>query len=376
MAYKNYDMFSLQQKVNEIDNKCEKDYVDEKVNDISSSLEEKVDDIQIGTRNYLLNTGLKDDTSSFVELNNEVTRVTTMKTPNGNNCFYTKLSNKTNKVWRGATQEVTSGFSEGDTMTFSLWTYVTDEVATDEGLFVEAVGLASDNSTRTFTQKKQVNASKVGKWVKYELTFVIPANTVKIRCLSYVVKNGSWYTGDYKLEKGNKVSDWSPNPTDIYNAISTAIVNNNTTINNAILESKKALYPVGSLYFNATKGANPSELLGFGTWERIAVGRTLIGVDTKDTDFNAVGKAGGSKTHNHNSGTLVADIGAVDNNLGFVGYNATDAIKNRYNRGITANTIDGMDSKIVNHATTVSGNTANSSSLQPYITVYIWKRTA
>lgn len=40
MAYKNYDMLSLQQKVNEIDNKCEKDYVDEKVNDISSSLED------------------------------------------------------------------------------------------------------------------------------------------------------------------------------------------------------------------------------------------------------------------------------------------------------------------------------------------------
>ena len=40
MAYKNYDMLSLQQKVNEIDNKCEKDYVDEKVNDINSSLED------------------------------------------------------------------------------------------------------------------------------------------------------------------------------------------------------------------------------------------------------------------------------------------------------------------------------------------------
>ena len=37
MAYKNYDMLSLQQKVNEIDNKCEKGYVDEKVNDINSS---------------------------------------------------------------------------------------------------------------------------------------------------------------------------------------------------------------------------------------------------------------------------------------------------------------------------------------------------
>ena len=186
---------------------------------VNSSLEEKVADIQIGTRNHLLNTGLKDNASSFSGLTAEVTRVTTMKTPSGNNCFYSKVSNKTNKVWIGPIQEVTSGFSIGDIMTFSIQTYVTNEVATDEGLFVEVVGLASDNSTRTFTQKKQVNASDVDEWVKYELTFVVPANTVKLQCLSYVVKNGSWYTGDYKLEKGNKATDWTPNLKDIDNAI-------------------------------------------------------------------------------------------------------------------------------------------------------------
>ena len=69
-----------------------------------------------------------------------------------------------------------------------------------------------------------------------------------------------------------------------------------TTINNAVLEGKKALYPVGSLYFNATSNVNPSTLLGFGTLERIAQGKTLIGVDTEDTDFSIVGKTGGSKT--------------------------------------------------------------------------------
>ena len=201
-----------------------------------SQLEEKVDVTQIENKNHLLNTGLKDDDSSFLGLTAEITRVTTMKTPNGNNCFYTKLSNKTSNVWRGAIQEITSGFSIGYTMTFSLLTYITDEVAEDEGLFVEVLGLASDNSTRTFTLKKQVNASDVGKWVKHELTFVVPKNTVKLRCSSYVVRNGSWYTGDYKLEKGNKATDWSPNPKDINNAI------NVDKSNIAILQDKvKAL---------------------------------------------------------------------------------------------------------------------------------------
>ena len=319
----------------------------------TSQLEQKIDDIQIGTRNYLLNTALKDDTSNFVELAGEVTRVTTMKTPNGNNCFYTKLSNKTNKVWRGATQEVTSGFSIGDTMTFSVWTYITNEIATDEGFFAEVVGLASDNSTRTFEVKKQVNASEVGKWVKYELTFVVPKNTVKLQCLSYVVKNGSWYTGDYKLEKGNKTTDWLPNPTDIYNAI---------------LESKKALYPIGSLYFNATSGANPSTLLGFGTWERIAQGKTLIGVDTGDTDFNAAEKTGGSKTH-----TLTVQELAPHAHAQVITDGAGGGINGRADYVKDGN---GLNAYPQGANTDSTGGGQAFSIMQPYITVYIWKRTA
>lgn len=39
-----------------------------------------------------------------------------------------------------------------------------------------------------------------------------------------------------------------------------------------------------------------SNYLGF-TWERIASGKVLVGVDTTDTDFNTIGKTGGEKKH-------------------------------------------------------------------------------
>ena len=55
------------------------------------------------------------------------------------------------------------------------------------------------------------------------------------------------------------------------------------------------LYPVGSIYLSI-KSKNPSEIFG-GTWERIAKGKTLVGVDENDTDFNASSKTGGEKTH-------------------------------------------------------------------------------
>ena len=336
------------------------------MDNVNTTLTKKVDDIQIGTRNYLLNTGLKDNASSFAGLNDEVTRVTTMKTPNGNNCFRLKVSNKTNKVWRGAIQEVTSGFSIGDTMTFSIQTYVTNEIATDEGLFVEVVGLASDNSTRTFTVKKQVNASDVNKWVKYELTFVVPKNTVKLQCWSYVVRNGSWYTGDYKLEKGNKATDWSPNPKDIDNALSTAITTTKTELEQLIsdtaLATKKALHPVNSIYLSMDS-TNPNTLFRFGTWQLIGQGRTLVGVDTSDNDFKTVNKTGGSKTQTlgieHLPQNVYADVPTNDGtHLKWVG----DEQKANW-----CNRINWFRNNAPQESVSI---------VQPYITVYIWKRTA
>ena len=55
------------------------------------------------------------------------------------------------------------------------------------------------------------------------------------------------------------------------------------------------LYPIGSIYLS-TNSKNPSEIFG-GTWERIAKGKTLIGVDEDDTDFNTSEKTGGEKEH-------------------------------------------------------------------------------
>lgn len=42
-------------------------------------------------------------------------------------------------------------------------------------------------------------------------------------------------------------------------------------------------YPIGHIYLT-TSDKNPSELLGNGTWERIAKGRALVGVDPDSND--------------------------------------------------------------------------------------------
>ena len=54
-------------------------------------------------------------------------------------------------------------------------------------------------------------------------------------------------------------------------------------------------YEIGDIYLT-TRIGNPNGLLGYGTWELIP-GRTLVCVDTSDSDFSTVKKTGGEKKH-------------------------------------------------------------------------------
>jgi len=56
------------------------------------------------------------------------------------------------------------------------------------------------------------------------------------------------------------------------------------------------LYPIGEVYITHREG-DPSVLLGFGTWSRIAEGQFPVMRSTTDSDFDTIGKTGGAKTH-------------------------------------------------------------------------------
>jgi hypothetical protein len=57
----------------------------------------------------------------------------------------------------------------------------------------------------------------------------------------------------------------------------------------------KQQFQVGALYVSISP-TNPATTLGYGTWSAFGTGRVLVGVDTGDTDFDAVEETGGSKT--------------------------------------------------------------------------------
>jgi hypothetical protein len=156
---------------------------------------------------------------------------------------------------------------------------------------------------------------------------------------------------------------------------------NTTTIaTTAFVQAAIALlYPVGSIYTNASVSTNPATLLGFGTWTAFAAGRVMVGFDSGNALFDTAEETGGSAdaivvSHTHTA--TVTDSGhfhkwgsspVTTRESGVAGqYDGTGSTQNN-----TSTVTTGIS--VSNSTTGSSGTNAN---YQPYITVYMWKRAS
>ena len=140
-------------------------------------------------------------------------------------------------------------------------------------------------------------------------------------------------------------------------------------------------YPVGSIYMNATVATNPATLLGFGTWVAFGAGKVPIGLDAGDADFDTIGETGGTKdaiipTHNHTAVTTSTDAGHQHGNLRYQRLEGGTGGNSFWVGVINSNTNVGY--ALITSDTTVAnaGESATGKNLQPYVVVYMWKRTA
>lgn len=200
--------------------------------------------------------------------------------------------------------------------------------------------------------------------------------------------------------KGNVLN--SLNTYDYNNAPSVAAVRNYLESGGVVQAQKEWLknlilettHPIGSLEIN-TSGINPSEYLG-GGWESFGSGRTLVGVDSNDSDFDTAEETGGEKTHilttneipahTHGSKSLVGTWANWGEGSGTVsstanGYKVTGIVSavgdnNQYGWGTsTGRDQDNTSLKIdATHEHNSVGGSQAHNNLQPYITVYFWKR--
>ena len=160
----------------------------------------------------------------------------------------------------------------------------------------------------------------------------------------------------------------------------------------------QAMYPVGSIYTNASVSTNPATLLGFGTWAAFGSGKVLVGLDSGDASFDTLEETGGSKTanlqhshtvdsHTHTLSSGYAAIAMAQSSPAFfmkrkttTSWTATQQGQTEANSASSTATTVGADlggsSGAASSSSMNNQLSTTQSIVQPYIVVYMWKRTA
>jgi Microcystin-dependent protein len=124
------------------------------------------------------------------------------------------------------------------------------------------------------------------------------------------------------------------------------------------------IYPVGSIYMSATlsTAAAVGAALG-GTWVAWGAGRVPVGVDTSDVDFDTAEETGGEKTHTLTTNEMPKHSHSVTNQdtTGFL---------------VPSGNYYSLISSQAGASTGQAGGDQPHNNLQPYITCYMYKRTA
>jgi hypothetical protein len=133
------------------------------------------------------------------------------------------------------------------------------------------------------------------------------------------------------------------------------------------------VYPIGSVFIGV-ESTNPDTLLFGGTgltsWSAFGAGRVLVGQKSSDSDFNVAEEEGGDKTV-----TLTAAQSGLPNHRHLAGGHSefgTGSYVSATNRN------EDVHPSGRRYYTDYQSANASSShtNLQPYIVVYMWKRTA
>ena len=150
--------------------------------------------------------------------------------------------------------------------------------------------------------------------------------------------------------------------------------------NKLVNSIKSAMYPVGSVYITYNN-VNPGTFLG-GTWVQFGQGRTLIGQGTGNDGSTSMSftanSTGGSYKHNHIYGIKVNEYYSVTSNLRVRKPDGSwqGGIKDGTGHAYFNNCSQAANKELNTDTYKIESNTSSSGTIQPYIVVFFWRRTA
>ena len=265
----------------------------------------------------------------------------------------------------------------------------------------------SDPGSKTILFVRTSYGKRWGAWKK-----IYTEGNLTPQDIGALPTNGGTITGDLRLKGsgnyGNKLNLGDGDfvhisePTDDHLEIKGSFINfvtSNTefgrfTLNGKDIFTIDKVYPIGSIYMSVNS-TSPATLFG-GTWVRWGKGRIPIGVDTSQTEFNTVEKTGGEKTHTltaaempqHNHSISAQTVATTSNGA----HTHSAKYSNTANSNGSAARVNGngnLEGYPINsngahthnvtipaHNTDSKGSGTAHNNLPPYITCYMWKRTA
>ena len=123
-----------------------------------------------------------------------------------------------------------------------------------------------------------------------------------------------------------------------------------------------AAFPIGGVFLSVVS-TNPATLLGYGTWQAIAAGRMLVGLNAGDPDFDTPEETGGAKTHVLTAAEMPAHVHGAQAPTSA----SSGAMKFGIDTNASGTQAAGLD-------TASAGGGVAHSILNPYFVVYMWKR--
>ena len=137
--------------------------------------------------------------------------------------------------------------------------------------------------------------------------------------------------------------------------------------NTSLTNQWKKIYPVGSIYISANS-TSPANLFG-GTWEQIK-DRFLLAAG----DVYTAGSTGGEAQHTLTVSEMPSHNHTMPLRCNWS--NGSDGVKQQWALDMSFETEDGVGTWPCEGGSGATGSNMPHNNMPPYLTVYMWKRTA
>jgi len=184
-----------------------------------------------------------------------------------------------------------------------------------------------------------------------------------------------------KADTNSPALTGSPTAPTASSATNNTQISTTAYVTSAISTAIAALFPVGTIYTQAAVATNPGTLLGFGTWEAFGAGKVMVGIDSGNTAFDTLNETGGVAdsiipAHTHTATSAVSDSGHFHSMSHKIGLDGAFPQGSGSSTAADYNTDSATTGITVATTVNSAGESATNKNLQPYIVVYMWKRTA